>query len=568
MAARVDNLRESTDRSVRLVALGHLADATAAHSRLSNETDDEALHDFRVALRRLRSWERAFRPYLRDDLGKKLRRRLRDLAHDTGDSRDLEVHLAWLGDQRRSLGRRQRAGLDWLVSQMEHKKAEADHALEKDVDGRFTRLEARLARALEFYRERIRLRKNGRAAPVPVFAEALAPRVRTQARELERHLGNVHSERDVREGHEARIAAKRLRYLLEPVMKIIPGAADLVDRLKSLQDVLGDLHDAQVFGAEISKAALDAAAAPNAGSTRGGEPGANLRRPASDSSAPVASEAASSNAAAEPLAKSAEPADSAVGQTTDAPQSAAPDAAAPSPPAAAPATDAPSSAPAPTEPAAPAKRPNADIAPGLTVIMERLRARATAAFSQFSAEWLGDKAAGVFRDVDAVADRIAQSAREGQEIERKYLLRFVPEKARDSRWVEIAQGYLPGSKLQERIRRVSVNHGSGGKDVHYYRTMKLGEGVTRTEVEEETTEAIFLAMWPLTKRRRLRKRRFEVDVDGLTWEIDEFKNRDLVLAEVELDSEDDEVTFPDWLAPAVQREVTGEPEFLNINLAR
>jgi len=98
--------------------------------------------------------------------------------------------------------------------------------------------------------------------------------------------------------------------------------------------------------------------------------------------------------------------------------------------------------------------------------------------------------------------------------------------------------------------------------------VKLGEGVTRTEVEEETTEAIFLAMWPLTKRRRLRKRRYEVDVDGLTWEIDEFRNRDLVLAEVELDSEDDDVTFPDWLASAVQREVTGEPEFLNINLAR
>jgi len=75
-------------------------------------------------------------------------------------------------------------------------------------------------------------------------------------------------------------------------------------------------------------------------------------------------------------------------------------------------------------------------------------------------------------------------------------------------------------------------------------------------------------MWPLTRRHRLRKRRFEVEVDGRTWEIDAFRNRDLVMAEIELDSEDDDVTFPDWLAPAVQREVTGEPEFQNINLAR
>jgi len=90
----------------------------------------------------------------------------------------------------------------------------------------------------------------------------------------------------------------------------------------------------------------------------------------------------------------------------------------------------------------------------------------------------------------------------------------------------------------------------------------------RTEIEEETTAAIFEAMWPLTKGHRLRKRRFRVDVDDRTWELDEFKNRELVLAEIELDSEDEPVTFPDWLAPAVQREVTTEPAFQNINLAR
>src|SRR4029450_3411876 len=99
------------------------------------------------------------------------------------------------------------------------------------------------------------------------------------------------------------------------------------------------------------------------------------------------------------------------------------------------------------------------------------------------------------------------------------------------RRVDLAQGSVPGSQLHERIRRVSISHGSGRKEVHFYRTVKLGEGVTRTEIEEETTEAIFLAMWPLTHRRRLRKRRFEVAVDGRMWEIDEFKNRDLVLAE-------------------------------------
>ena len=125
-----------------------------------------------------------------------------------------------------------------------------------------------------------------------------------------------------------------------------------------------------------------------------------------------------------------------------------------------------------------------------------------------------------------------------------------------------------GERLHERIRRVTTSHGNGKREVRYYRTVKTGEGVTRTELEEETTETVFETLWPLTRGRRLRKRRFEVDVDGHTWEIDEFRNRDLVLAEIELGSEDEDVVFPQWLAPAIQREVTAEPEFQNINLAR
>jgi CYTH domain-containing protein len=59
-----------------------------------------------------------------------------------------------------------------------------------------------------------------------------------------------------------------------------------------------------------------------------------------------------------------------------------------------------------------------------------------------------------------------------------------------------------------------------------------------------------------------------VPVDGKTWELDDFKNRDLVLAEIELESEDEPVTFPPWLAPVVEREVTGEVAYQNINLAK
>jgi CHAD domain-containing protein/CYTH domain-containing protein len=547
---RVDNLRESTNRAVRLVALGHLVDASAARARLGT-SDEEALHDFRVALRRLRSWERAFRPYLRDDVSKKLRRRLRDLARDTGASRDLEVHLAWLREQRRSLGRRQRAGLSWLLETLGRRKDEADAALYADVERRFKRLESRLSRQLGSYRERLRLRRNGQAAAQPTFAQALVPRVRAAAVELRKHLDRVHSLADVRDGHETRIAAKRLRYLLEPVMRAVPGAVAVVERLKVLQDVLGDLHDAQVFGEEIAQLAATAGARAATHATPAAEPNAPPR----------------ASHAADAAARSAAPPTTQSPESTDPP---APDASTSTPP--------PDAEPA-VAPLGPALTPTPssmralpaagnDLGPGIAAVSDRLRNRATAAFAQFTNEWLGDRAAEFFRELDAVADRIGAAAREGMEIERKYLLSCLPDEARDGRRLDIAQGYIPGAQLHERLRRVAIRHPSGRTEVHFYRTVKLGEGVARTEIEEETTEAIFLAMWPLTRRHRLRKRRFAVEVDGRTWEIDEFKNRDLVLAEIELESDDEDVTFPDWLGPAVQREVTDEPEFQNINLAR
>jgi CHAD domain-containing protein/CYTH domain-containing protein len=541
MAPRVDNLRESTHRVVRLVALGHLADAAAARERVASSADDEALHDFRVALRRLRSWERAFRPYVRDDVSKKLRRRLRDLARDTGASRDLEVHLAWLREQRRTLGRRQRPGLTWLLANLHARKEDADAVLGDDVDSRFTRLRSKLEDALASYRERLPVRESGQASPPAPFAEALAPRVRDAGTTLREHLERVRSLVDGDECHEARIAAKRLRYLLEPIVRVVPGADDLVARLKSLQDVLGDLHDAQVFGAEIATLAAEAMPA--------GAPGVDRRaHTGTETAAPVAEPQA---AAPIDVTGPAQAAESPDGQ------------AAVSAVAVATAAATPNAAPPPAE-----RRRRPDPLPGIAAIGERLRERADAAFLQFSSEWLGDRSADFFRELAAVADRIAAGARAGVEIERKYLLRFLPDEARDGRRVDIAQGYIPGARLHERIRRVSLRHGSGRVEEHFYRTVKLGEGVARTEIEEETTPEIFAAMWPLTKGHRLRKRRFRVDVDGRTWELDEFKNRDLVLAEIELESEDEIVTFPAWLAPAVQREVTTEPAFQNMNLAR
>jgi len=53
----------------------------------------------------------------------------------------------------------------------------------------------------------------------------------------------------------------------------------------------------------------------------------------------------------------------------------------------------------------------------------------------------------------------------------------------------------------------------------------------------------------------------------LVWEIDEFADFSLVLAEVELPTTDHHFEIPKWLAPWILQEVTLDPQYRNYNLA-
>lgn len=149
------------------------------------------------------------------------------------------------------------------------------------------------------------------------------------------------------------------------------------------------------------------------------------------------------------------------------------------------------------------------------------------------------------------------------EIERKYLLSAMPPEAKRHPSVLIDQGYVPGAQLRERVRR--LRDGTGER---YIRTMKLGKGMVRQEFEEETTREIFEALWSVTVGKRLQKRRYFVAAGDLTWEVDEFTDRELVLAELEIPAVDFHVAIPEWLAAYVIREVTDERSFGNHELAR
>lgn len=250
-------LDQPAGEAARLIVLRLLADVAIARLRVGQPNDPEALHDFRVALRRLRSAVRAWRPWLGNTVAKRTRRRLRALARATGRSRDLEVHLEWVRTRAEGLREYQRPGAAWLLARMERSKGRADQRLTRRLNRDFARIEGRLRAGL--FSPRVTVIPPLPAPRGETGGVVLGRLVDDLSGQLATRLAAVRSIADQVEAHQARIAGKRLRYVLEPVAARVEGAPALILRLKALQDGLGRLHDAHVFAGFLARA-LQAAA--------------------------------------------------------------------------------------------------------------------------------------------------------------------------------------------------------------------------------------------------------------------------------------------------------------------
>jgi CHAD domain-containing protein len=251
-------LARPPEEGARLIALSYQDQAAAARARLTDESDAEALHDFRVALRRLRSVLRAYRDVLKGSVPKKLAKRLKRLAGATGPGRDAEVQLEWLRGRGSKLGSQQRQGHSWMLARLNGRMRDAYGDLQAEIDRDFPEVDGDLRRHLSTYKTTIFLDPE---APPPTLGAVTAQILRDQVTELEANLAKVQHADDVEEAHRSRISAKRVRYLLEPFAEELPeSGAAVVKRFKALQDLLGDLHDSHLLEKELAEAVEEAAA--------------------------------------------------------------------------------------------------------------------------------------------------------------------------------------------------------------------------------------------------------------------------------------------------------------------
>lgn len=147
----------------------------------------------------------------------------------------------------------------------------------------------------------------------------------------------------------------------------------------------------------------------------------------------------------------------------------------------------------------------------------------------------------------------------GLEIERKFLLTDNSWRDLSDSGTVIKQGYL--NTHPERTVRIRIKGNKGiltvkGKNVKN----------TRLECEYEIPLDDALEMMKICEQPIIEKTRFIVQYNNLTWEIDEFEgdNIGLTVAEVELESEDQQIELPSW----VGEEVSSDRRYYNSSLIR
>jgi adenylate cyclase len=147
-----------------------------------------------------------------------------------------------------------------------------------------------------------------------------------------------------------------------------------------------------------------------------------------------------------------------------------------------------------------------------------------------------------------------------QEIERKFIVsgNFKPFVSQS---IRITQGYL--SSVPERTVRVRVK---GNKGYITVKGIAGNGGISRFEWEKEISLSEAQELMEICESGIIDKTRHRIPVGNHTFEVDEFhgENEGLIIAEIELDSEDEAFEKPSWLG----REVTGDVNYYNSTLTK
>ena len=147
------------------------------------------------------------------------------------------------------------------------------------------------------------------------------------------------------------------------------------------------------------------------------------------------------------------------------------------------------------------------------------------------------------------------------EIERKFLVSSKDFENQSFKKIHIKQGFLNSNK--ERVVRVRLKNNIGFLTIKGPSNI---EGTTRFEWEKKINYSDADNLLDLCEEGIIEKIRYLVQVESHIYEVDVFlgNNKGLIVAEIELNSENEPFIKPNWLA----EEVTGDEKYYNSNLSK
>jgi CHAD domain-containing protein len=240
---------------VRKLALRHLNRFVSLEAKVLKGDDPDAIHDMRVASRRLQQVLDLIFPKPLPREARRLRRKIRRCRRVLGDVRNCDVLLQQVAGR---LARRR-------CSNRESWTAVKQHLQERRSEG-FARAIRKLSKVnlAVFYMRAKEMLDRLRPTPdrdrvsnpfvqpdgpaIEPFPARLAQALAGAWSEFEKQVAASHREKTAPSIHAARICAKRLRYLLEVVNQFgIPGSSEALAWLRKIQQHLGDWHDMEVL---------------------------------------------------------------------------------------------------------------------------------------------------------------------------------------------------------------------------------------------------------------------------------------------------------------------------------
>ena len=231
--------------AVRAMIRAQYQVARANEEGVLNDTDAEFLHDFRVAVRRARSYLGQLRDVFAAESGARLRKNLSWLGKSTNVLRDLDVYLEQQADYRSLLAAPLTEDITPLFEFAARERETAYRTLagvmgSGDYDA-----------AMQRWRSSVEDDSGlgtGRRGAEPALSLAGA-RVARKCRAVLEQGARLRNQKDAAAFHSLRIECKQLRYLMEILGDLMPEAKGAVQRLKKLQDALGRIQDLTVHEA-------------------------------------------------------------------------------------------------------------------------------------------------------------------------------------------------------------------------------------------------------------------------------------------------------------------------------